>query len=267
MKSELLTYTSILFYNRQTFLLNYEKEFKAFEDSNERLLKIAKVISERKSDQNESLVGLIPFFLIIERQATNAFDCLCQYQSYQTWIVFRPALEAALIIGKLLDDPANAKLWRDRQQIWKNRKKDKERYKKYKREFEGNGLIPLSLPHGREFRQLLTRINDEFMHVNFIYFNRSHSIEDIDSESVFMKLNYVDENPEDHKANLLSFLHMYHLLGSSLGQALASKYSKEQALNVEIEVIEKIWKPEVVKLIKEKPVLKELCLTFGLWRI
>ncbi|GAH22866.1 unnamed protein product, partial [marine sediment metagenome] len=235
MKSELLNYSSILSFNREVFLLNYHQEFHAFEDSNKRLQKIAEVVSKRRSDQNESLVGLIPFLLIIARQATNVFECLSRYQSYQTWIVFRPALEAALIIGKFLDNPANAKLWKNRQQIWENKKKDKVRYKKYKKEFEGNGLIPKSMPHGKEFRQLLSRINTEFVHVNYNYFERSYTIEGIDPQNVFLKTFFVDTDPQEHEACLFSFLHMYRLLGSSLGQVLASKYSKQVALNIEID--------------------------------
>lgn len=266
MNSELLNYSATLRLNREVFLLNYGREFQAFEDNDMRLQKIAEVVSKKKSDQNESLVGLIPFLLIMVRQARNAFECLSRYQSYEAWIVFRPALEAALIIGKFLDNPKNAKLWADRRQIWKNRKKSKEKYKRYKKEFEGNGLIPKSLLQRREFRQLISRINDEFMHLNYNYFMRSHTIEEIDSRSVFMKISFTDEDPQEHKACLFSFLHVYRLMISSLGQALASKYSKEEALNIEVQSIERIWGPKVTELVHEQPHLKELCQSFGLWK-
>ncbi len=268
MKSELLNYNAILRLNRDIFLLNYGQEFQAFEDSDARLQKIAELISKKRNDQNESIVGLLPFLLIILRQARNAFNCLSRYQSYESWIVFRPALESALTIGKFLDNPANADLWRDRKQIWENRKKDKEKYERYKKEFEKDDLIPNSLPQGKEFRQLLSRINDEFMHMNYDYFTRNLSVQGMGAQSVFVKVSFTDDDPHEHEACLLSFLHMYRLLIKSLGQAVASKYSREKdILTVEIENIERIWGPKIADLVQKKSSLKEFCQIFGLWKI
>jgi hypothetical protein len=203
-KSELLKYRATLGFNREVFLLNYGQEFKAFEDTNIRLQKIIKVVSKIRSDQNESHVGLVPLLMIIARQAISALECLSQYRGYEAWLVFRPALESALIIGKFLDNPANAELWLNRKQIWKERKENKKRYNRYKKEFEGNGLISESLPEGEKFRQLRTRINDEFVHMNFDYLIKHCSTENADSQS-YLYLSFVDEEYE-HKAYLFSFL-------------------------------------------------------------
>lgn len=254
--------------NKDIFLLTYGREFRAFEDSDRRLQKIADLISKKRNDQGESLVGLLPFLLIILRQARNAFECLSRYQSYESWMVFRPALESTLTIGKFLDNPLNADLWMKKKQIWDNRKIDKEKFAKYKKEFEGNGLIPISLPQGKEFRQLLSRINDEFMHMNYDYFKRNLDVPDIGTQSVFVKVSFTDNDPLEHEACLLSFLHMYRLLIKSLGQALALKYSGENdILNIEIESIEKIWGPKIVELVQKKLSLKEVCNIFGLWKL
>ena len=60
---------------------------------------------------------------------------------------------------------------------------------------------------------------------------------------------------------------MYGLMVTSLGKGLASRYSNENALNIEIESIERIWKPKVEKLIQDRPDLKDLCNIFGLWEV
>lgn len=267
MESEILHYNAILGLNREVFLLKYGQEFQAFEDSDVRLQKIAELISKKRNDQNESIVGLLPFLLIILRQARNAFECLSRYKSYESWIVFRPALESTLTIGKFLDNPSNADLWRNRRQICENRKKDKEKYERYKKEFEGDGLIPNSLPQGKEFRQLLSRINDEFMHMNYDYFKRNLTVSKIGTKGVLVKVSFTDDDPHEHEACLLSFLHMYRLLIRSLGQAFASKYRREgDILNIEVESIERIWGPKIVELVQKISSLKEFCKIFGLWK-
>jgi hypothetical protein len=70
--------------------------------------------------------------------------------------LFRPGLEALLIIGKFVDNPDDAAVWRDRLQ-------DRD---KYQRTFSGRELVSQSLPGAQEFRKVLSRLNEEFMHPN-----------------------------------------------------------------------------------------------------
>lgn len=266
-ENEILQYRSVLALNREIFLLNYGQELQAFDDADKKLQKLIEVIARRESDQGESHVGLIPFMLILLRQSRAAFECLSRYQPYDTWIVFRPALEAALIVGKFLDDPANANLWANRKQIWANRRQNKQKYTKYQAEFENDGLIPKILPYGKEFRRLLSKINDEFMHMNLNYLAKSHRVHEIDSENAHIETQLTGGDSQEHKSFLFSFIHLHRLLISSLGQALGKKFSGEPDLNIDIRIIEKIWIPKIIKTLQQRPELGYIYHDYGLWSI
>lgn len=265
MESELVNYRSILNANRETFLINHREEFVAFEIIDKRLQNIFEIVGTKRTDQGESIISLAPLLLIIVRQGRNAFECLSRYQSSEAWLVFRPALEAMLIIGKFLDDPENSSLWENKNKIRENRKIDKESFNKYKEEFEGDGLIPKSLPKGKEFRRLLSRINDEFVHMNYDYFLRDLQIKDDNSSDIIINIHFMDHDQQNQNAQLYSFLHMYYLLVSSLGKAFSSKYRQEKAMNVDTITMESRWGPKINQLVKESTDLKEFCQTFGFW--
>jgi len=252
--------------NREVFLLNYEEEFSVFNNLYNQLKSIASAISER-SDKGKSHVDLIPFLFVIIRQASNAFECLSRYQVYDSWLIFRPALEATLFIGKFLDDPYNARLWKNRKKIWKNQNKNKSLYKRYKREFDGKGLVPKSLRYGEEFRQLLSKINDEFVHMNYEYYQKSHSRKGINSKNSIIKTLFVTEDPQEHKAFLFSFLHVYYLIVFSIREAFAPEFKKVMAVNIDIDKFEKNWHPKIIGLIKDRSDLKEICQSFGFWEV
>lgn len=59
-----------------------------------------------------------------------------------------------MMLGKFVDDPANAK-------VWSNREVD---VNSYRRTFEGKAFESASLPLSAKFRQVLSRLNTEFMH-------------------------------------------------------------------------------------------------------
>jgi hypothetical protein len=95
---------------------------------------------------------LLPFSNILVRHVIFGFEHLSCYQSFPAWLTFRPGLEALLMIGKLVDDPANAKIWLDREVD----------FKAYRDAFWGKALGSKSLVRSAELRQVLTRLNDEF---------------------------------------------------------------------------------------------------------
>jgi hypothetical protein len=267
MHSELINYRSILEANRETFLLNHKEEFFAFEHIDRCLQNIWNIVGTKRTDQGESIISLAAFLLIIVRQGRNAFECLSRYQSSEAWLIFRPAIEASLIIGKFLDDPANSSLWKKKKQLWENRKTNKEDFEKYRREFEKDGLIPKSLPMGEAFRHLLSKINDEFVHMNYEYFLRDIKVKETSSSDIQIEVHFVDHDPQDQKAQLFSFLHMYYLLVSSLGKAFSPKYSQEKAMNINIDTMEKNWGPKIKQLVQASSNLKEFCQIFGLWNL
>jgi len=99
---------------------------------------------------------LLPFSNILVRHSVFGFEHLASYQSFLAWLTFRPGLEALLIIGKFVDDSANAA-------IWKNKEFD---FKSYNKAFSGGALESKSLPRSQDFRHVLSRLNDNFVHPN-----------------------------------------------------------------------------------------------------
>lgn len=257
MDSKYLSYSSSTKYNREVFLLNYGKEMAIFEENNSLLHALGTLISEKKDDEGNFHIGLLPLVLIIERQTTIAFDCLSRYQSYATWMAFRPALESLLIIGKFIDDPENARIWKYKE----------DNFKEYLKKFQGKALVSKSLPHAKKYRKLLSTINDEFMHSNYSYFEKNLIVKPFDSKKFYLNIQYFDDDFLEHKAFLFSFLHIYRLIIVSLGKALALKFKGENIVNVEFESMEKELKHNVIELVKERPDLLEKCRKFGLWDV
>lgn len=68
---------------------------------------------------------------ILVRHCMFGFQQLVSYQSFLAWLALRPGLEALLILGKWVDDPRNAKLWKE----W-----DKNPGK-YRRTYSGEALL------------------------------------------------------------------------------------------------------------------------------
>jgi hypothetical protein len=113
-------------------------------------------VTRRRGKNGKTHVGLLlPAGLLI-RHALLGFQQIVSYQSFLAWLAFRPGLEALLILGKWVDDPSSAKIWRE-----------KDKYpREYNKLFSGPGLSSNSLPNSAQFRSVLGRINDSFVHSN-----------------------------------------------------------------------------------------------------
>lgn len=182
MSNELLEYRAAIYRNGETFLLKHKDAFLAFAEADRCVSEFCSVISKNRSKDGKSLVGLIPLLMIIQRQGRNAFHDISTYRSYQTWVLLRPALESALIMGKWIDDRNNFT-------VWKNRDSDR---KSYNSVYWGKGVISQSLPSSEQIYSVLSRVNDDFMHANPSYYQRHTSVEDIDPGNVGMYVSYND---------------------------------------------------------------------------
>lgn len=265
MESKVLQYHSVLSLNREVFLLNYSKEFTLFENTDMKLFGIGEFLSKNRDTNQKSHISLIPFILIIGRQANNTFNLLSYFQSYDAWVLFRPALESLLIMGKLMDNPTLSDIWMRRKEIWRNRTVNREEYDLYKSEFESDGLIPKSLTQGYQFRRLLTKLNDEYMHMNFEhYLPRNLEQKEMDENSIFLNLHSTDTDFEEHKSYLYSFLYLFRTIVKSLEDAISKRFGCKSIVNAELESVDKIWKPKILKIIDNRPELREIFKSFGL---
>jgi len=198
-----LDYLSTEFINRQTFLLNYKLYFFNFETIINSFYSIWGRLGKETDSLGQSHVDLLPLVILFIRHSIFGFQHIFSYQSFLCWLNFRPGLEALLISGKFLDDPRNA-------EIWKNRKKDRESLKAYKKKFEGPGLISEKFPQSKCFREVLSRLNEQFMHPNYEYIDRETEILDQGGSSLFMKTDYFDKkiHGDIHEAHLLAYLNL-----------------------------------------------------------
>lgn len=201
MKYDLLEYAATQVRNRETFLLNYGKDFGVFNYQLGALLDAWSRIGAEKDLLGRAHAGLLLFFNILIRHAILGFQHIATYQSFVAWLTFRPGLEALLVLGKFIDNPANAKIWCDRLT-------DRNAYQKA---FSGKSLISKSLPRSSDFREVLTRLNDDFMHPNPDFTYRDMSVRE-SGQKVSLGIQFFDVISDVHEGHLLAYLNLLDLI-------------------------------------------------------
>ncbi len=101
--SEHLDYIATQVRNRETFLLNFGRDFRIFDSSLTALRSIWARLGNERDASGRSHVGLLPFVNILVRHSFFGFQHIASYQSFLAWLTFRPGLEALLILGKWVD--------------------------------------------------------------------------------------------------------------------------------------------------------------------
>src|ERR1700739_1899623 len=96
--------------NREVFERNFAPDIAAFEELLSRLREIWGRVGTVRGLSGTSHAGLLLFSNLLVRHLMFGFEHLSCYQSFLAWLTFRPGLEALLIIGKFVDDVANAKI-------------------------------------------------------------------------------------------------------------------------------------------------------------
>jgi hypothetical protein len=94
-----------LVYNREVFLANCRFGLHGFTRIDENFGLLGGMLTQRRDKAGFSHVSLVPFILVMQRQVYAAFELISTYQSFQAWVLLRPCLESALIMGKWVDDP------------------------------------------------------------------------------------------------------------------------------------------------------------------
>lgn len=254
MENELLNYRSGLSHNREVFLLNFKEEFDCFSETYAIFKKFIILVGDKKTKAGPSLVSFGPFLMLMARQALNAFEAIAVFQSYQSWVTLRPGLESALIMGKWIDDPNNATIWR-------NREKNKKEYTKI---YQGKELVSKSLPDSQAIQKVLKKINDDFMHLNHNYYFRHLSNKDLSTESIQVKIEFNDDTI-DHEAHLYSFLHLTRFLLQSVGEMLKKEFGAFPELDANLNSLQQKFAQKVAALIKKEPKTKCVLEKIGLW--
>lgn len=187
--------------NREIFQKNFDADIREFKALLSKLRSTWARVGTTRGISGHSHVSLLPFSNILIRHVIFGFEHLSCYQSFLAWLAFRPGLEALLIIGKFVDDPANAK-------IWLNREADA---KTYQNTFRGSALQSASTARSAEFRQVLNRLNDEFTHPNPAFAYRDATRRD-ESDGVLLEIQYFDRSTAIHEGHLLAYLNLLDLI-------------------------------------------------------
>jgi hypothetical protein len=241
--------------NRKVFEKNFPSDIAAFNALLSRLREAWARVGVTRGVLGHSHVGLLPFSNLLLRHVIFGFEHLSCYQSFLAWLTFRPGLEALLIIGKFVDDPANAKTWLEREVD----------PKAYRQAFWGNALESKSLPRSAELRQVLTRLNDEFMHPNPAFTYRDTTVK-TDSAGHLVEVQFFDVNADLHEAHLLAYLNLLDnivAISDSLVAALCGPRRTNSPAQQTYETKEQSRAAQFASDTIAKKIVQEL----GLWKL
>jgi hypothetical protein len=223
----ILQYRSALAYNREVFLIEHSDKVKAFSAIDDVFLRLIEFPRTMRDLDGGSRIALVPFILLLQRQSRAAFEAFSGFQSYQAWVLMRPGIEAALIIGKWVDDPASAK-------VWKNRDQDR---KAYGSQYTGRALRSKSLPGSDRIQAMLAKVNDDFVHSNPDYYSRHLDGTIANPEYVNMVLGYFDDDAL-HEVHVLAFLHLLLVIEESIAGLIAKVFGSKAVVNVPMRAFE-----------------------------
>jgi hypothetical protein len=253
-KVEILEYRSVLSYNRETFLIKYPFAVADFERIDRNFSDIAQPLHSGRDRHEHSHAGLLPSFLLMQRQCRSAFQSLSSFQSYEAWLLLRPAIESALICGKWIDDPKNARIWADR----------RAKPKPYRKEYRGTALQSRSLPLSREIQAVLAKINDDFVHPNPEYYQRHLSLQPLDDRYVGVTLGYFDDEPQA-EASVYSLFLLILTVQGALRDMLGSYFPTLNSLDLGHGPFAAEYEPRVTALAKTHPSVHDTLKNLGLW--
>jgi hypothetical protein len=254
-----LDYGSMATRNREAFLLKYGRDFVRFEVLLKELQQIWLRVARERDSGGRSHVGLTLLSSILVRQCVFAFQQIISFQSFLAWLCFRPGLEGLLILGKWVDDPKTALVWRTHPQ-------DKHAYSRL---FSGKSLVSASLPESRRFRDVLTRLTDQFVHPNPYFAYRESSLRPASDKAVILSTRFFDDSDDLHEAHLLAFLHLLEIIVLSSDKLTSSILgsSREAHLNSPRELIEQQESTRSRSLADKNPLAKKILEELGLWNL
>jgi hypothetical protein len=249
-------YGQIAAQNREIFLSKHSRDFARFEAFLQRLQAIWHRVARERDPSGSTHVGLSLLSSILIRHCVFGFQELITYQSFLAWLCLRPGLESLLIIGKWVDDPAAAK-------IWMNRNKNA---RAYRTTFSGRNLVSASLPEAKRLRDVLTQLNDQFVHPNPYFAYRESDLRQIDGQTLQLATRFFDDRAELYEAHLLAYLHLLETIVTSSDRLLCGIFGSftRTALSSDGSFT-KQESDRAKSLADSDPVAKKIMEDLGLW--
>jgi hypothetical protein len=247
-------YRSTQVRNREIFQLNFDSDTREFKALLSKLRSAWARVGTTRGISGQSHTGLLVCSNILIRHVIFGFEHLAGYQSFLAWLALRPGLEALLIIGKFVDDPANAK-------IWLNREADA---KTYQNTFRGSALQSVSIARSGEFRHVLNRLNDEFTHPNPAFAYRDATRRD-ESNGVSLEIQFFDVSPEIHEGHLLAFMNLLDLVVAA-SESLVSALCGPTGDASTVEAYAAREHDRAIRL-AQNSTAKKVMIELGLWKL
>jgi hypothetical protein len=249
-------YRTSLKHSRHWFEENHPAVRAAFQTLDDGYGLLSRLLRDgRDSAANGYLEGTL-LLLVLQRQSFVALDALSSVQAYQAWLLVRPGVESALIIGKFFDDPAN-------KDAWFRRHHDP---KEYRRRFGRGGLSSTSLPNSGRIQVALSAVNDSFVHPNPLYVLRHTGITNRQSGSVEVELQFFDQD-SFLWASVLAMLHLLITIVDSLAKRFTGRFVNIDTIpeRFGLEEFRTGHVDAVRQALREDLTLGDILITIGLW--
>jgi hypothetical protein len=249
-------YGQVAIQNREIFLSKHGQDFAQFEKLLQTLQAIWLRVARERDRNGKSHVGLSLLSSILIRHCVFGFQQLITFQSFLAWLCFRPGLESLLIIGKWVDDPASAR-------IWMNRNKNERAYRKV---FSGKNLASASLPEAKRLRNVLTQLNDQFVHPNPYFAYRETDLRPLNSQTAQLVTRFFDDRGELYEAHLLAYLHLLETIVIGSDRLLVAIFENPTSTSVSAEgLFVEQNRGRAKSLADSDPVAKKIMEDLGLW--
>lgn len=254
MSFDILRYRAALTQCREDFIIHYPAEIAAFDQLDKVFPRYAPALGHIPVVLQKHSFQLTPFLHVMQRRARTAFEHLSARQSSLAWIALRTFLESPLIIGKWIDDPQNAV-------IWNSRNTGKAARKEYQDVYFGESLRPRSLPGAEPIRNVLARLDDDFIQTNPRYYARPI----VFTQGGQRVSPDLADDDADLRAHVYAVLHLIAFVLRSLGQLLSQQQGDKPDLKFDLEKLQREFGPAAEAIARQNETHKAVLTNLGLW--
>jgi hypothetical protein len=121
------------------------------------------------------------------------------------------------------------------------------------------------LPRSSELRGVLSRINDDFVHLNDRYYRRHTEIVPDSEDTVGIQVHYFDPDETDHLAHVFAFLHLVLIAQDSIAQLWTNVFGERGQVTIGLETFENQFSERVSQFLKAHPEKRAVLEELGLW--
>ncbi len=196
--------------NRTIFCRELKHEVRLFESLDRELWAIITHLNVRHDLSEPKQRIPFSFFAIVHKQFRSGFELLCRRFSHDAFAVIRIAIESIAYSYKIIDNPALADFYIERES-------SKSSQKEFERVFIRN-LFSEGMPHKDQLKKIRDRINQTDAHPDIHYFAQC-----IEFENDEMRVHYFDYQNDTFILKVMEFVACYWCCIAVIREALERK--------------------------------------------